>query len=145
MEIKGSSEKLCRRYYRMEFIGYGLYNRIASQVEKSKPQMAERLRKVARDEEKHGFMFGKFYQKQFGKNYSKAIWGFVGDVLARLIYPMSTEKKVKKFSDKEKEAVQNLDHAFAGGEWVGDPFLKCLKAIYADELDHSKVYEEFYS
>ena len=145
MKIKGSSQELTKKYYRMEFIGAGVYNQIASQIEKKNPSLAERLRKVAKDEHKHGMMFGKFYQKQYGKKYSKGIWIFIGKMIARLIYPMPLEKKIMKFSQAECDAVRELDRVFRTGEKQGDPFLKCLKAIYPDELDHSKVYGEFYS
>ena len=145
MEFKGSIEKQCRRYYRMEFLGAGLYNRLALQIQKKHPQLADRLRKIAKDEEKHGMMFGKFYEKNYGKNYSKGIWLMLGDLIARFIYPMPLAKKVKKFSDAEEDAVVKLDGIFSSGKLDGDPFLKCLKAIYADELDHSKVYSEYYS
>ncbi|TKG91951.1 hypothetical protein EYV94_20275 [Puteibacter caeruleilacunae] len=145
MRKEQDTKTLTQRYYRMEFIGAGMYNQLASQCEKQNTKLAQRLRKVASDEYRHGLMFGKFYENHHQGSYSKGIWLFLGRMIANMMICIPFKQKIKKFSIAEAEAVAKLDRVFDSGEFENNPFLKCLKAIYKDELDHSKVYEEYYS
>jgi rubrerythrin len=142
--MKGSTLKLTQRYYRMEFIGTGVYEQLAKKVANSKPDLSKRLLKVANDERKHGKMFSKFYQKQFNRKAGQKRWIFLGKLAGLFFALQPIEKSILKLSNAEQDAVNKLNHVFESNQFAGDPFLKCLKAIYKDEVDHSKVYAEFF-
>lgn len=136
-------KKLTRRYYRMEFLGYGMYNQLA-RFNSRNPKLCARLKKIADDEYKHGRMFAKYYENNYGPISGRPVWIFLGRLAGIFFSMKSMKKNLKKFSDIEAEAVIKIDKAVSMQENQGNSFLKCLKAIYKDELDHSKLYSEFY-
>jgi hypothetical protein len=136
--------KEAKRSVKMENIGYGLYDQLAK-INKKNPKLSERLRKIGRDELNHGKIYRKYLEKHYGIKTSIGHWIFIGRVVAYIFALQPKRKYLKKLSLAENDAVLKFDKIFESKVLEGSPFLKCYKAIYKDEVNHSLVYGEFYN
>lgn len=136
--------KDAKRFVRMENIGYGVYDQLALFNKRKNPQLANRYKKIAKDEFNHGRMFKTYLKNKYNINSKISIWIFLGRLSAFFFSLKSKENYVKFLSDKENDAVIRIKQIINSGKLENSPYLKCYKAILNDEIDHSKVYAEFY-
>ncbi|NCB47769.1 hypothetical protein EOM81_12235 [bacterium] len=132
--IKGS--------FRMEMIGTGMYRSLASQYS-GKAELSGRFLEFADQEEMHGRMFRELYKKNFGKEIgSGRLWLLTGKTAAFIMRPLPLEKKMKKLSTAESDAVKRIEEALAGECEPG--LRKIISRILPDEKAHAALYGEIF-
>ncbi len=130
--------------FRMEMVGTGLYRALSSQYRKTEPGLSERFHTFAGHEYMHGKLFGKYFQKTYGKTLQgEGFWIFMGRVAAFMMRAMPLKKKMKKLSIIEAQAVADIEKVLAVS---GDDRLnKIMKTILPDEKAHAGLYREVFN
>ncbi|HOP29776.1 MAG TPA: ferritin family protein [Spirochaetota bacterium] len=135
-------KKRIRESFRMEMIGTGMYRALAAQYS-GKAELSRRFMEFADQEEMHGRMFRELYRKNFGEEIgSGRLWLYTGKTAAFVIRPLSLEKKMKKLSIAESDAVKRIEEALAGECEPG--FRKIISRILPDEKAHAALYGEIF-
>ena len=132
------------RSFRMEMVGTGLYRSLSSQYRKKAPELSQRFQTFAGHEYMHGRLFGRYFQKTYGKTLQgERFWIFMGRVAAFMMRAMPLQKKMKKLSIIEAQAVADIEKVLAVS---GDDRLhKIMKTILPDEKAHAGLYREVFN
>lgn len=126
-----------------EYFAGGFYLEIAKSFT-DRPDIAERLRKTAGDEIRHGGYFNRCLEEEFGQpiRYTKQLiqaGHFVGKVInlvpARFV-PQQTRLNI--LSKGEAAAVRALEKELA--EHASNPYLEIVQRILPDERTHADRY-----
>ncbi len=126
----------------MEMIGAALYSGFAKQY-RSDEKLREKFLRFSEQEAMHGRLFSQFYRNRYGKGIrGKFFWTGIGRSAAFVMRPFSLQKKLKKVSAAEQEAVKSIEEILACGEENG--FLKIMKIILPDEREHAALYGELF-
>lgn len=130
--------------FRTEMIATGLYAVLAEQYGKKNRDIYDKLKEASEQEHMHGRMFNQFMQNRWGHDAgSEKIWITIGRFAARMMRPLSLEKKLKSLSGKESEAVLRIEERL---NCDADPsFLKILKRILPDEKSHAAIYGKIFA
>ncbi|HOP62403.1 MAG TPA: ferritin-like domain-containing protein [Spirochaetota bacterium] len=136
-------KKRIRESFRMEMIGAGLYRALATQY-RNRPELKETFTEFAGQEEMHGRMFRELYRKNFGKRIGNGkFWMFTGRSAAYIMGPLPLEKKLKKLSSAESDAVKKIEETLAGECDTG--LRKIIERILPDEIAHAALYGKIFS
>ena len=141
MKYEGTVEQIVRKFCRLEYLGYGLY----MQISKSCPagsSARKQIEEVAKDEYRHGVMFGNFLKNKYSVSTMPKFWISLGRTIGCLMTCIPTKSKIKRFSKLEEEACKDLAKALESERWV--EMHKLLKAIQPDELRHAQLYDSIY-
>jgi rubrerythrin len=131
------------RSYRMEMMGTGIYRSFAAQYRKKNVELGDRFLKFSRDEYMHGKLFAKLYLKHYGKMiWGETFWIFTGRMAAFMMRVFSLEKKMKKLSIIESQAVRRIEKEIPNCENPG--LLRIMRTILPDEMDHAGLYREWF-
>lgn len=127
---------------RIEFLASGFYLSLAKRYRK-KEDIAGTLAVFSKDEHRHGLMFRKGLQDEFGKSVMIGPWRFCGRSLAFLQYLVPLKWKLKTLS-----ATESMAMALMKRELKADPpnrYQTIVRKIQPDEIRHASYYESLYS
>jgi rubrerythrin len=132
------------RSFRMEMMGTGIYRSFAAQYGNKNAELAERFLKFSQDEYMHGKLFAKLFLKHYGEMIrGEGFWIFMGRVMALLMRALPLEKKMKKLSIIESQAVKRIQRELPGCENPG--LTRIMKTILPDEMTHAGLYGEWFA
>jgi rubrerythrin len=133
-----------KRSFRTEMFAAGLYAVLAEQYGNKNPDLYNKLKEASEQEHMHGRMFSQFMRSRWGEDAgSEKIWIAAGSFAARMMRPVSLEKKLKSLSGKESEAVKRIEQRLKSDD---DPsLLKVLKRILPDEKSHAAIYGKIFT
>jgi len=126
-----------------ENIAGGFYLEIAKSF-RTQPEIAERLKKTAGDEIRHGGYFNRCFEEQFGKpiRFTKQLiqaghlLGKVNNLIPDRWVPHQT--RLNMLTKGEAAAVRALEKELA--EYASNPYLEVVQRILPDERAHADRY-----
>jgi len=133
-----------RLSFRIELIGKGYYSKLADQIAKKQPELAEKLSLFSRHEHKHSKLFARLYAEMYGKQPGfEWPWQFAGKTIGVFLRPLPPRLKLKRLGSIEKMAVRQIEKALASGQEGG--YFDIIRAILPDEQKHAALFNEFYT
>lgn len=126
---------------RIEFLATGFYESLAKRYSK-KEDIADTMAVFSKDEYRHGLMFRKALNDEFGKSVMAGPWIFFGKTLAFLQYLIPLRWKLKTLS-----VIESLALAIMKKDLKADPpnrYQTIVRKINPDEIRHASYYESLY-
>lgn len=127
---------------RIENIGSGFYGSLSSRYHK-KEDLSKTLRMFSKDEYRHGAMFRKGYQDEYGKKLMVKPWVFCGKTLAFSQYLLPLKWKLKVMSGLESLALKQMNKELRSEKT--NRYRRILEKIRPDEECHAAFYHSIYS
>lgn len=126
---------------RIEHLGAGFYQSLSRRYRKN-DHLSQTLARFSRDELKHGVMFGRAYQKEYGKNIMTSPWMFLGRALAFSQIVLPLRWKLKSLSNLESKALFLMNRELRSEKT--NAYREILKKIRPDEERHAAFYDRLY-
>lgn len=126
---------------RIEHLGSGFYSSLSNQYRKNR-EVSNTLEIFAKDEYRHGVMFGRAFQDEFGKKIMAGPWRICGRIMAFSQYLIPLRWKLKSLSHLESLALTQMNRELRSEK--PNRYRTILKKIQADEQRHSAFYSSLY-
>lgn len=142
MESAAAEQRQVKGSFRMELIGAGMYERLASQYRKNRP-ISEKFIRFSRQEAMHSRLFNEYHRQNYGRSLGgERLWRLLGQIAALAMGPLPLQRKLRKISVIEEQAVHRIREVLSKGEEKG--LYKIVRRILPDEMEHAALCEEVF-